>query len=253
MTLIGELDGVRAIVTGAGRGLGRGIALGLRQRGAAVAALDIDEDAARSVADELAVDGAKSMAAGVDVTDERSVQAAVEKVVEGLAGIDLLVNNAGVLTIARVVDLSLAEWRRVMDVNATGVFLMTREVARVMMRGEGARSIVSISSIAGKRGDPELAHYSASKFAVIGFTQALARELATHGITVNAVCPGLVETEMIISLGQSWGESVEEMLQAQAIRRPQTAEEIAAAISFLHRSRSVTGQAINVDGGTVFN
>lgn len=215
--------------------------------------LDIDPVSTTTVAEEATALGARAMARQVDVTDEAAVEAAVAEVREQFGGIDLLVNNAGVLSVAPVVELSLDEWRRVLDVNATGTFLMSREVARVMLAEGTAGSIVSIASIAGKRGDPELAHYSASKFAVVGFTQSLARELAGSGITVNAVCPGLVETAMMDALAAESGSSVEELLQPQAIQRPQTPDEIAVAIAFLVRNRSVTGQALNVDGGTVFN
>lgn len=249
----GALEGTRAVVTGGGRGLGRGIALSLAGRGAAVAVLDVDERSAEGVAREVAALEVQAVARSVDVTDESGVAATVGSVRKEFGGIDLLVNNAGVLSVAPVVELSLAEWRRVMDVNATGAFLMSREVARTMIADGTEGSIVSIASIAGKRGDPELAHYSASKFAIVGFTQALARELAVNGITVNAVCPGLVETSMIEALAAGWSSSVEQMLEPQAIRRPQTPDEIADAIAFLHRNRSVTGQAVNVDGGTVFN
>jgi meso-butanediol dehydrogenase/(S,S)-butanediol dehydrogenase/diacetyl reductase len=221
--------------------------------GAAVAVLDIDLDAATAVAQEALASGVRAAARWVDITDEASVAEAVAAASDDVGGLDLLVNNAGVLSVSPVVDLALAEWRRVLEVNATGTFLMSREVARAMLAAGTTGSIVSVASIAGKRGDPELAHYSASKFAVVGFTQALARELATSGITVNAVCPGLVETAMIDALAARWGASVEEMLELQAIPRPQTPDEIAATIAFLHRNRSITGQALNVDGGTVFD
>jgi meso-butanediol dehydrogenase/(S,S)-butanediol dehydrogenase/diacetyl reductase len=149
--------------------------------------------------------------------------------------------------------MDAGEWRRVLEVNATGTFLASRAVARRLVVEGRPGSIVSIASIAGKRGDPQLAHYSASKFAIVGLTQALARELAEHDVTVNAVCPGLVETQMIEQVAAGWNTSVERMLDAQAIHRPQTADEIADAVAFLHRNRSVTGQAINVDGGTIFD
>jgi NAD(P)-dependent dehydrogenase (short-subunit alcohol dehydrogenase family) len=149
--------------------------------------------------------------------------------------------------------MELSEWQKILAVNATGVFLCSRAAARLMVAGNIEGSIVSISSIAGKIGDPGLAHYSASKFAVVGFTQSLAQELAPHGITVNAICPGVVMTPMIEDLAQDWDASIEEMMSAQAIKRPQTPSEIAAAVLYLHTVRSVTGQAINVDGGTVFH
>ena len=139
-----------------------------------------------------------------------------------------------------------------LDVNLTGVFLMSRAVARTMRRGGQPGSIVSIASIGGKRGGPGIAHYCASKFAVIGFTQSLAMELATHAITVNAICPGLVDTRMIHDLAAGLSMQLSDFQDRQLVARPQLPEEIAEAILFVHRNRSVTGQAINIDGGTVF-
>jgi NAD(P)-dependent dehydrogenase (short-subunit alcohol dehydrogenase family) len=149
--------------------------------------------------------------------------------------------------------MELTEWRQVLEVNITGTFLISRKAARLMIAARTQGSIVSISSIAGKVGDPLLAHYSASKFAVIGFTQALARELGTYGITVNAICPGVVETQMIRDLSVGSATPVEHMLQAQAIKRPQTPREIAMTIALLYLNRAMTGQSINVDGGSVFH
>jgi meso-butanediol dehydrogenase/(S,S)-butanediol dehydrogenase/diacetyl reductase len=248
-----ELEGVGAIVTGGGRGLGRGLALGLAQRGAAVAACDVDARSAEETARIVREDGGSGIAIEMDVTSELSVAEGAAKAEAELDGVDLLVNNAGVLFVHSVVEMPVEEWRRVLEVNATGTFLVSREVARAWLAAGREGSIVSIASIAGKRGDPEIAHYSASKFAVVGFTQALARELGPHGITVNAICPGLVETEMIEELAKGMGSTVEAFLEDQAIPRPQTPDDIAAAVAFLHRNRSVTGQSLNVDGGTVFD
>lgn len=247
-----DLRGVRALVTGGARGLGYGIVQALADWGAHVALLDRNpadvEDACRHLPA-----GPAALGFAADITDETAVEDAVDRAVNRLGGLDLLVNNAGVLTACPVVEMELKEWRRIMEVNATGTFLMSRKAARLMIAAGTKGSIVSIASISGKIGDPLLAHYSASKFAIVGFTQALARELGQHGITVNAICPGVVETQMIRDLANSSATPIEQMLQAQAIKRPQETREIAMAIAFLHSNRSVTGQSINVDGGTVFH
>jgi meso-butanediol dehydrogenase / (S,S)-butanediol dehydrogenase / diacetyl reductase len=240
------------VVTGAGQGLGRGIALALAARGGRVVALDVNADGAAETARMIEEAGGSAWSCRMDVTDEGEVGSAVGWAADRLDGLDLVINGAGVLSVSPVVDLEAREWRRVLEVNVTGAFLVSRAAARLMIEAARPASIVSIASIAGKIGEPGLAHYAASKFALVGFTQALARELAPHGITVNAVCPGVVPTPMIEQLSSQWQVSVEGMLAQQAIRRPQSAEDIALAIAFLHACRSVTGQAINVDGGTVF-
>jgi meso-butanediol dehydrogenase / (S,S)-butanediol dehydrogenase / diacetyl reductase len=247
-----ELDGCAAVVTGAGRGLGRGIALALAGWGARVAALDINADGAAETAQLIQRAGGTAWPARVDVTDETDVRAGLARAAGQFNGLDLVVNGAGVLSVAHVVDLEASEWRRVLEVNATGAFLVSQAAARIMIRASRPASIISIASIAGKIGEPGLAHYAASKFALVGFTQALARELAPHQITVNAVCPGVVLTQMIDQVASQWRMSIDDLLNMQAIHRPQTPDDIALAIAFLHASRSVTGQAINVDGGTIF-
>lgn len=239
-------------MTGAGQGLGRGVALALAARGGRVVALDVNADGAARTARMIEEAGGSAWSGRMDVTDEDEVTSAVGFAADELGGLDLVINGAGVLSVSPVVDLEAREWRRVLEVNVTGAFLVSRAAARLMIGAGRPASIVSIASIAGKIGEPGLAHYAASKFALVGFTQALARELAPHDITVNAVCPGVVATPMIEDLSSQWHVPVEEMLAQQAIRRPQSEEDIAMAIAFLHASRSVTGQAINVDGGTVF-
>jgi meso-butanediol dehydrogenase / (S,S)-butanediol dehydrogenase / diacetyl reductase len=241
------------VVTGAGRGLGRGIALALAAMGGRVVALDVNAASAAETARMIELVGGSSWSARMDVTDETEVRSVIGWAADRLAGLDLVINSAGVLSVAPVVDLEPREWRRVLEVNATGAFLVSQAAARLMIAAARPASIVSIASIAGKVGEPGLAHYAASKFALVGFTQALARELAPHQITVNAVCPGVVATPMIEELSAKWDTSIDAMVAQQAIRRPQSPEDIALAIAFLHSSRSVTGQAINVDGGTVFS
>lgn len=244
---------MRCVVTGAGHGLGRGLALSLAELGSKVAAVDIDGQAAERTAHEVRERGATGVAYRLDVTDDEAVERTFARCTSDLGRVDLLVNNAAVLSVSPVIDLDPVEWRRVMEVNATGTFLCSRAAARLMVADGAGGSIVSIASVSGKVGDPGLAHYSASKFAVIGLTQSLARELAASGVTVNAVCPGLIATSMIDAVAQEWGTTVEQLAGLQAVTRPQTAEEIAMAVSFLHRNRSVTGQAVNVDGGAVFH
>lgn len=238
-----------ALVVGAGRGLGRGLAAGLADRGFDLVLADVDSGSIGSAAAELSARAGLEM----DVTDEESVAAAFQQASGHLHRLDLVVNAAGVLLVANVVDLELREWQRVMEVNATGAFLVARQAARQLLADGGPASIVTIASIGGKVGDAGLAHYCASKFAVIGLTQSLAKELAPHDITVNAVCPGVVQTPMIEDLAAGWDQSIDDMTTVQAIRRPQTPDEIADTVAYLHRARSVTGQAINVDGGTVFH
>jgi meso-butanediol dehydrogenase/(S,S)-butanediol dehydrogenase/diacetyl reductase len=238
-------------VTGAARGIGAAIAARIASAGARVAVVDLDEAAAADTAARLDGEGHAGLRA--DVADPASVDALRAEALAALGSVDLLVNNAGVLSVAPVAELSWAEWNRVMTVNAGGTFLCAKAFAAHMTE-RGSGSIVNIASIAGRRGDPTLAHYSASKFAVIGFTQALAQELAGGGVTVNAVCPGTVATPMMRELAGSWGESVERVAaRVQAQGRPQQPEEIGDAVVFLACMPAITGQALNVDGGAVFN
>ena len=248
-----ELSGHRVLVTGTGGGMGTEIACTLARWGATVAATDMDAAAAERTLAQIERTGGAGCAAAIDIASEASVAEGVAACWQALGGIDLLVNNAGVLRHANVVDMSLADWSFVMGINITGTFLMSREVARRMIAQGTPASIVSTSSISGKHGDPGLAHYSASKYAVIGFTQALAAELAPHDILVNAVCPGIVDTPMIRNLAAAEGKAAEAYMGLQLIQRMQTPEDIAYAMAFLHTSRAMTGQALNVDGGTFFH
>jgi len=248
-----ELTGQRVFLTGAAGGLGAGLALACARQGAVLGIADLSEKGLARTRDDLGAHGFACWSRRLDVTDAVDVRATVAAFAEAHGGIDLLVNNAGLLTVAPVVDLDPADWRRVMEVNATGTFLVSQAVVREMIARKIEGSIISIASIAGKVGDPQLAHYSASKFAVIGFTQSLAREVAAQGITVNAVCPGIVDTPMIHDLARGWNCTLDDFLKNQLVKRPQTPEEIARAIIFLHGSRAITGQSLSVDGGTYFH
>ncbi len=248
-----ELTGQRVLVTGTGGGMGGDIACTLAAWGATVAATDMDRAAAEAALRRVEAAGGSGCAAAIDIASEASVAKGVAGCWQALGGIDLLVNNAGVLRHGNVVDMTLADWNFVMGINITGTFLMSREVARRMIEQGTPASIVSTASISGKHGDPGLAHYSASKFGVIGFTQALAHELAPYDILVNAVCPGIVDTPMIRALAKSEGVGVEHYVEPQLIKRMQTPADIAYAMAYLHTSRAMTGQALNIDGGTFFH
>ncbi|MCY7288564.1 MAG: SDR family oxidoreductase [Cryobacterium sp.] len=250
---MGELADATVLITGVGRGLGRDLAIALSRHGANIAAIDVDLSSAEATAEAVSAVGGTASAHQADVTSEPDVTHVVADVTERFGKVDLLVNNAGVLTVNNVVDMPVSEWRRVLEVNATGAFLMAREVTKAMIATQSQGSIINIASIAGKRGDPGLAHYSASKFAVIGLTQALAQEVGAHGITVNAVCPGVVDTPMLAELAEAWHTSVDGLAARQVVTRPQTPGEIADTVVYLHRCRSITGQSINVDGGTIFS
>jgi len=245
------LQGRTALVTGAGRGIGKGVAQELAAAGAQVIAADLNLESARQTAASLGDAAAAALA--VDVADAGSVERLVRSVTEAGLGIDILASVAGVISFGTVADLPVADWDHVMAVNARGVFLVSQAVLPVMMQA-GAGSIVSISSAAGKDGVAGGSHYSSSKFAVIGFTQSLAKEVAEFGIRVNAVCPGVVPTQMIADVGAAWDMSTDQMVaEWQLIKRPQQAREIGAAVVFLTVMTSMTGQSINVDGGSVFH
>ena len=251
-----SLKGRLALVTGAGTGIGRAIAMALGRAGARVAVSDLDAAAAQVVAAELG-DGA--MACRLDVTDAAETARVFAEVERAFGGFNLLAANAGVSTMNRVVDLTEAEWDFNMNVNAKGVFLSNREAVRRFLASHTPGVIVNTASLAGKVGAPLLAHYSASKFAVIGFTQALAREVGPQGIRVNAVCPGFVRTSMqereIGWEGRLRGLTPEavrrEYIDLTPLGRLEEPEDVADVVVFLasDRARFLTGESINVTGG----
>ena len=245
--------GLRVFLTGGARGMGKGIAHAFADWGATVGVSDVYEAVAAQTAQEIVAQGGEAMSCWVNVTEESSVQNALRVFCESTGGIDLAINAAGVLSVHRVVDMPVEEWRRVLDVHATGTFIVARAAARTMIDRQISGAIVCIASIAGKRGFDELAHYSASKFAGVGLVQSFAQELGIHGIRVNAICPGTVHTQMIDDLAEGAGISVKDMLAAQIQNRPQTPTEIAIGIAGLQVNNALTGQSLNVDGGTLFH
>jgi NAD(P)-dependent dehydrogenase (short-subunit alcohol dehydrogenase family) len=248
---MGELDGKVAIVTGGGSGIGAGIVRVLAREGADVVVTDLDRAAAERVADG-------GLALYHDVTSWESCAEVVARVLDAKERIDILVNNAGVSKSIPFWEIDEAEWDRVNDVNAKGVFLTTRAVVPHMMERRSGK-IVSISSMVGKEAIPLFVHYSASKFAVIGLTQGLAKELAPYDVNVNAVCPGVVRTPLweplLDQLSQTKGisreEAFEEFVAGIPLGRPQEPEDVGEVVAFLcsERARNMTGQGLNVAGG----
>ena len=254
------LRGKTAVVTGGARGIGRGIVLELAKAGADVLIADLLEDAMQATAAEVARLDRRVALRKIDVTDAQQVQALVDQAVRDFGQLDILVNCAGVISIKPVAELSERDWDFVMDVNAKGTFLGCQAALKHMLpRGSGR--IINVASIAGKEGFPNLAHYSASKFAVVGFTNALAKEVARNGITVNAICPGIVKTYMWDRLADEWkteGESVEDSWARHQLTlipqgRAQTAEDMGRLALFFATMDNVTGQSVNVDGGFTFH
>jgi meso-butanediol dehydrogenase/(S,S)-butanediol dehydrogenase/diacetyl reductase len=190
--LLHDLDGRTAVVTGGARGIGRGIVEVLAEHGATVVVADLDVDEAGRVASSL---GDRTAAVALDVTSEASVRGVIGKVLGDFGRLDILVNNAGVSRSIPFVDIDEPEWDRVFDINVKGVYLACRAVVPHMMERRYGK-IVNVSSMVGKEAIPLFVHYSASKFAVLGITQGLAKEMAEYDVNVNAVCPGVVRTPL---------------------------------------------------------
>lgn len=249
-----ELDGRLVMITGGGRGIGRGISEALTEAGARVVVTDLDVRAAEETVTTLRRQGRQAEAAALDVSDD----AAVTETIRRFEELDGLVNNAGVLTMAPAVEASRREWDRQLQVNVQGVFNCARAVARLWLEKGRGGSIVNVASNAGKVGYPNMAAYNASKAAVISLTRSLAMEWAPHGINVNAVCPGGVRTAMLDDVARwmaerSGGDAsalVETMVPPQLGRHIEPVE-VGRVVAFLLSDAAaiIRGQAINVDGG----
>ena len=245
----GRLTGKKALVTGGARGIGGAIATAFAREGADVAVLDLKLDAAEARAAALAAFGVKTFAVAADVSDEAQVEAAVKKVEAALGQIDILVNNAGIDTTSVVAEMSTAMWDQMMAVNLRSVFLCTRAVLKPMISRKFGR-IINIASQLGHKGAPEMAHYAAAKAGVIGFTRSLAYEVARDGITVNAICPGPIETELFKALPEEWKKR---KLGELPIGRAGHVDEIAPTAVLLASEEGAyyIGATMNPNGGDV--
>lgn len=255
-----DLAGRKALVTGGGRGIGAEIARRLAKAGADVAVSARTREEIEAVADQLRGDGHEAAAIAADVADPGQLRALVAAATQRFGQIDILVNNAGVADAAPLPKIGLEDWNRMLAVNATGVFLLTQALLPPMAeRGWGR--VINVASVAGRQGAPYIAAYCASKHAVVGFTRAIAVEYAARGVTVNAVCPGYVDSPMteetIRKISQRTGRSPDEAREILEGRSPQRRlfrpEEVAHLVVTLcaEEAGGVTGQAIVLDGGAV--
>ncbi len=235
-----------ALVTGSGRGIGRTIALKLAEAGATVIVNDIDE-AAQGVVKEIQAMGRQSLAVLADVGSSEDVSKMVETAVSTYGRIDILVNNAGITRDQLLIRMSDEDWDRVININLKSVFLCTRAAVRHMLKQRWGR-IISISSVVGLAGNPGQANYASAKAGIIGFTKTIAKEVASRSITVNAVAPGFIDTEMTRQLPENKRQELLKLIPLGCLGSP---DDVAEAVAFLasEGARYITGQVINVNGG----
>jgi 3-oxoacyl-[acyl-carrier protein] reductase len=239
-----------AVVTGAGRGIGHAIAVRLASEGARIASVSRTEANAQKTADEInAIRPDAVRAYAVDVSDHQAVQDAGARIREDFERVDVLVNNAGVTRDGLTMRMSVDDWDTVLDTNLKGAFSFVQALQRSMIRQRSGR-IINISSVIGLIGNAGQANYAASKAGLIGFTKSLARELASRGITVNALAPGLIETDMTSVLSDEIRKTILGKIPLGALGQP---DDIAAAVAFLASAEAkyITGQVLAVDGGMV--
>jgi meso-butanediol dehydrogenase/(S,S)-butanediol dehydrogenase/diacetyl reductase len=257
-----RLTGRTILVTGAGQGMGAGIARGLASEGANVVVGDINVSGADAVAARLRDEGFAAMSVGMDVTDREAVRAAITATVTEFGRLDAMFNNAGLNKPLQFLDVTEDNWRLIMDVNALGVLICVQEAAKQMIAQGGGGKIVNTASIAGRQGYAQFAPYSASKFAVVALTQAGARALAEHRITVNAFSPGVVDTPLWAQLdkdlvdikaSEKEGDAFASFASGALLGRAATVDDIVPTAVFLAGPDSdfVTGQVMAIDGGMV--
>lgn len=257
-----KVKGKTAFITGAGQGIGEAIALRLSRDGFSVACADLNQATATSVAEKIKAEGGKACAIPVEVSDRDSVFAAVAATVKQLGGLDVVVNNAAIAPITPLEDISFDLYRRTFDINVGGVLWGIQAAVKAFKElGHGGK-IINACSQAGHVGNPQLAIYCGTKFAVRGITQTAARDLAALGITVNAYCPGIVNTPMMRKVakdvgdgaGQSMEWGMQQFAQYITLKKVSEPEDVAGLVSYLAGPDSdyVTGQSILIDGGMVF-
>ncbi len=244
------LTGKTAIVTGGSRGIGRAVSLLLAREGANVAIVYAGNTAAAEETKQQAEAlGAAAAVFQCDVADEQAVTDMVKAVKTQFGSVDILVNNAGITRDGLLMRMKEADWQAVLDTNLTGVYHCTKAVSKLMMKQRHG-AVINLSSVVGETGNAGQANYAAAKAGIIGFTKAVAKELASRSIRVNAVAPGYVETDMTAGLPDS---AKEDMLRSIPLGRPATADDVAQAVLFLASDQAcyITGQVLNVDGGMV--
>lgn len=255
---MGNLNGKVAAITGAGQGIGRAIALRLAEDGADIAVCDINEKTGKKVADEVLKKGRQSLFVKVEVTNSKMVKDMVKKIIDRFGKINIFVANAAISQVKKFLDITEDDWNKMIATNLTSVFLTDKAVIPYMQK-QGGGKIINAASIVGKQGAALFSHYSAAKFGVIGLTQALAKELAEDNITVNAYCPGIVDTPMWKvgeeGVSKIWGikpeDATKKYIENTLLKRLTKPEEIAGLVSFLasEDANFMTGQSVVLDGG----
>ncbi|MFC1973783.1 3-oxoacyl-[acyl-carrier-protein] reductase [Chloroflexota bacterium] len=242
-----NLDKKVAIVTGSGQGIGRGIAHILAQHGASVVINDINSNSANEVAAELKAKNNNSIAIPANITISEEVNHLVEQTISSLGQIDILVNNAGINKDSLLIRMSDSDWDQILDTNLKGAFLCARAVLSHMMKQRWGR-IINIASVVGIMGNPGQAHYAASKAGLIGLTKTIAREVASRGITANAIAPGFIDNGMTKGLSETQREMYQKQIPVGYFGLP---KDVAHAAAFLasDEARYITGQVIHVNGG----